>query len=61
MIFFVFQEVLVFVQAQVCFFANCFLIFFSVSNLFHFTIEQPKGKGHEKRDRLLISKMDFNF
>ena len=26
-----------------------------------FTIEQQKFKGHEKRDRILVSKVEFNF
>ena len=35
--------------------------FFFVQRKANFTIEQQKCKGHKKRDRLLISKREFNF
>ena len=57
------EKVFKFVHAQFWFFAvffevQCISIFKRKKNFF---IEQQKVKGHEKRDRLLISKMETNY
>ena len=46
------------VQAQIYFFPIWLSIFFKEGKLF---IAQRKCKGREKRDRLLVYKMEFNF
>ena len=52
-------KVFEFVQAQIIYFF-CGLTFDFVKRNAISTIEQRKCKGHEKDDRLLISKMEFN-
>ena len=57
------EKVFKFVQAQIYIFAVDYL---SSAHLFfkrkaNSTIEQQKCKGHEKRDQLLVSKVEFNF
>ena len=60
-------EVLKFVEAQIYFFAVRLLISFQVlfisivKRKAKSTIEQEKYKGYEKRDRILASKVKFNF